>query len=71
MGLLDNILMAVLGEKVVVRFEAITVDGKKLHGKTSIESFGMERWDLECELQNILWVERGIRTKSLKIIGVC
>jgi hypothetical protein len=70
MDLIDRVLMRLFGTKENVRFEAVTLDGRKLPGTVEIESHGMTKARLEAELQNILWVRHGIRTRSLTIVGV-
>jgi hypothetical protein len=47
----------------------MTIDRRSFTGKTSIESLGLTKEELEEELKQIMYVEKGVICSTLKIIG--
>ena len=64
-----GILTKIFGQTGVVRFEATTFDDKNFQGKCQIEVLGMTNSEVEVELKNMIFVEKGIKVKEIKIIG--
>ena len=64
-----GILSRIFGQSGVVRFKATTFHDTFFEGKCSIETFGMSNEEVEDELKKMVFVEKGIRVKELKIIG--
>ena len=62
-------LKRIFGNVGTVRFEAITNCRQSIAGKMQIESFGLNREEVEQKIKNVIFVERGIRCSKLKIIG--
>lgn len=52
-----------------VRFEGISTDGHKYTGKMNIEAVGIDGDELKDCIKNIIFVERGVRLKSINILG--
>lgn len=57
------------GQCGTVRFEAETVDGQKLTGKTYVEVLNISVPELEEELRKGLYVKTGKRFKSVTFLG--
>jgi len=64
-----GILTRIFGQTGVVRFKATTFQDTYFIGKCQIEIFGMSQEEIESELKSMVFVEKGIRVKELKIIG--
>lgn len=62
-------LARLFGNCGTVRFEGETLDGRTFEGKTEIETLGMSKEEIESELKNAVFVQRGIRVIRLRIIG--
>ena len=57
------------GNVGTVRFEGMSIDGRSFTGKTQIESLGLTKEEIEEELKQMMYVEKGIRCSTLKITG--
>ena len=65
-----GILTKLFGYEGKVRFEGETYDGRSFEGTGRIETIGMNKQEVEKDLMNALYVETGIRYKSLRIVAV-
>ncbi len=62
-------LTRLFGNIGTVRFEGVSIDGRSFTGKVQIEVVGISIDELEDKLKNILYVEKGIKSSKLKIVG--
>lgn len=62
-------LAKLFGDCGVVRFKCVTFEGDCYTGKMSIESFNNSIEEVEEKIKNFLFVEKGVRCKTVKIIG--
>lgn len=62
-------LARTFGNVGTVRFEATSIDGRSFTGKMEIESFGLNKDQIEEELKKIIYVHEGIKCSTLKITG--
>jgi hypothetical protein len=65
-----SILTALFGFKGTVRFEATRENDDQFTAKMKFECWGIDRDDLKKEIINALYVQEGIRVKSVKILGI-
>lgn len=65
MGLLTRLF----GSEGVVRYEGELMDGQTFRGKCSIEVIGMDWSEIEENIKNMLYVEKGLRIKTLRVTG--
>ena len=61
-------LAKAFGNVGTVRFEAKNADDTYT-GTMEIEAFNVGNEEIEAEIKNMLWVRKGIRVNSVKIIG--
>ena len=64
-----NFLSKLFGDCGKVSFVFELINGRKGTGKITIESFNNDNEDIEKYIENALFVKKGLRCKSLKIIG--
>jgi hypothetical protein len=57
------------GTEGVVRFEGVCYDGQTFSGKCSIETIGMGKEEVEEKLKGMVFVEKGIQVKTLRVTG--
>ena len=64
-----GILAKLFGDCGKVRFEIVKENGEKGTGTMHIESFNNSKEEIEEVIKNAIFVDEGIRCKSIKIIG--
>lgn len=64
-----GLLMRLFGQKGTVRFEGTTYDGQTFTGKSQIEIFACDKDDIVENLKQMMYVEKGVRVKTLEITG--
>ena len=62
-------LARLFGNIGVIRFEGVSFDNIKYSGKMHIETIGLTPSDIEDHAKEVVYVETGIRLKSIKITG--
>jgi len=64
-----GLLTALFGTCGKIRFEAICEDGRKCVGTMRIETIGLTLPEIESRLRDILFVEKGVKIASAKVVG--
>lgn len=62
-------LTRLFGSEGVVCFEGECMDGQTFRGKCSIEVIGMTWTGIEENIKNMLYVEKGLRIRTLRVTG--
>ena len=62
-------LARLFGDVGIVRFRAVMPNGDSYQGKIEIESFNNSKTEVEAYIKNALFVEHGIRAKSVEMLG--
>jgi hypothetical protein len=62
-------LTRLFGSEGVIRYEGECMNGQTFRGKCSIEVIGMDWPEIEESIKNMLYVEKGLRIRSLRVTG--
>lgn len=65
-----SILSKLFGYEGKIRFKCITVDGIAGEGTTFLETFNMDKKEIEEKMKEVIYVETGRRIVSVNIVGM-